>query len=232
MSLLQGGGMICLDKSGQPVPTAQGEKQKPKHKAARSPPSLDFVYRGQPLCGKMCSRQPPWAALRRLFPPLLNLAWKKHRAVRNGWHPQNVLCVSTVYSSINRPHVLVSEESGTTLLGEDKGHSQGNWETDQVHTLCRSASSPTSYVPGLTFRCMASGTLEYGVWPFAPGCGAQYLFLGFQKQIGKSEGGISYSELLNSECKGYLNSTEIWTLEPDGLISTLTPSLYLSGKVL
>lgn len=224
--------MICLDKSGQPVPTAQGEKQNPKHKAAHSPPSLDFVYRGQPLCGKTCSRQPPWAALWRLLPPLLNLAWKKHRTVRNGWHPQNVLRISTVYSSINRPHILVSKESGTTLLGEDKGHSQGNWETDQVHTLCWSASSPAPNVPGLPFLCMVLGTLEYGVWSSAPGCGAQYLFLGVQEQVGKSEGSIPYSELLVSGCKGHLSSIEIWTPEPDGLISTLTPSLYLSGKVL
>lgn len=79
---------------------------------------------------------------------------------------------------------------------------------------------------------MASGTLEYGIWPFAPGCGAQYLFLGFQEQIGKSKGDISYSELLIKECKGYLSSTEICMREADGLISTLTPSLYLSGKVL
>lgn len=150
MSLLQGDGTICPEKNGQPVPTAHGAKQKPQHKAARSPPSLDFVYRGQPFCGKMCSRQPPGAALRRLSPPLLNFAWKKHRAVRNGWHPENVLGLSTVSSSINRPHVLVREESGTTLRGAHKGHSQGNWEAAQVHTLCLSASSPASYGPGLT----------------------------------------------------------------------------------
>lgn len=38
--------MVCLDKSGQPVPTAQGEKQNPKHKAARSPQALILFTEG------------------------------------------------------------------------------------------------------------------------------------------------------------------------------------------
>lgn len=43
---------------------------------------------------------------------------------------QNGLYISTVCSSINRPHLLFSKEPGTPLLGEDKGHIQGNGETD------------------------------------------------------------------------------------------------------
>lgn len=63
---------------------------------------------------------------------------------------QNMLYISTVYSNVNRPGLLVREEPGTPLLREDKGHSQGNQETDQVHNLCPSSSTPSPTYPGLS----------------------------------------------------------------------------------
>ena len=77
---------------------------------------------------------------------------------------QSVLYISTVSSNINRPGLLVREEPGTPLLGEDKGHSQGNQEIDQVHNLCPSSSIPSLYISGaLTFLCVVSRTLECGI---------------------------------------------------------------------
>lgn len=76
---------------------------------------------------------------------------------------ENVLYVSTVYSNINGPGLLVREEPGTPLLGEDEGHGQGNQETDQVHTLCPSSSAPSPHTSrALAFLCMVSRTPECG----------------------------------------------------------------------
>lgn len=77
---------------------------------------------------------------------------------------QNGLYISTVYSNINRPGFLVREEPGTPLVGEDKGHSQGNQEIDQVHNVCPSSSTPSlSISRALTFFCIVSHPLECGV---------------------------------------------------------------------
>lgn len=96
---------------------------------------------------------------------------------------------------------------------KDKGHIQGNWETDQGHSLCLSFSSPSTSYQGLSLS--SSGTLEYGVQHFTPGCGALYLWgiLGFQEQTRKSKGDISYSELLLNKCKGFLSNTEMKHLD-------------------